>query len=103
MYEYLFTDHGKLMIAGFLGSVIAVSLDWTGFLSAIRRVLVGTITAIYTFELALPITKMFLGFFSVSKEPSVALSGFLMGVIGVVFVETILLAGKKFSKRFKDE
>lgn len=100
--EYFTTDQGRLAIASFFGSAIAVALDWNGVKPAIRRLVVGTITAMYTFELALPITKMFLGFFSAPQEPSIALSGFLMGTLGVVFVETLLLAAKKFGGRFRE-
>ena len=102
IWDYITTDNGRLYIAGFFGSVVAAALDYTGVIPAIRRIIVGTIIAVYTYELALPLTRLFLGLFDVPKEPSVALSGFLSGVIGVVFVETLLLAGKRFSKRFTE-
>ena len=102
LYEYLFTDYGRLIIASFLGAVLSAAMDYTGIWLFCRRILVGTIVAVHTYELAVPLTRFFLGLFDAPKEPSIALSGFLMGVMGVIFVETIILAGKKFRKKFDD-
>lgn len=96
------SENSKLIIAGLFGSAVAVSLDWTGVIPSTRRFLTGGIIAYFAHDLAVPITNMFLGSFGNSIENSVALSGFLMGVVGVVFIETLLLAGKKFKRKFID-
>lgn len=100
-WELVLTDHGRLVLAGLFGSAIAVVMDWTGFIPAIRRLVVGSVVSYFTYELAVPVTKAFLGVFGAPTEPSISLSGFLMGVCGVVFVESLMLAGKKFRGRFE--
>lgn len=98
--EWLYSESGRILIASAIGSAIAVLLDWTGsHFDKIKKFFVGTIIGAYTYELALPITKFFIGSF-VDKEPSIALSGFLMGYLGIVFVETLKIGIKKLRDKF---
>lgn len=96
--EWLYSESGRILIASAIGSAIAVLLDWTGS-HKIKKFFVGTIIGAYTYELALPITKFLIGSF-VDKEPSIALSGFLMGYLGIVFVETLKIGIKKLRDKF---
>lgn len=101
VWELLFTEHGRLVLASIFGSAVAVALDWTGIVPAIRRFVTGSIIGYFCYELAVPLTNLFLGVFSTNKDPSIALSGFLMGVMGVVFIETLLLGIKKIGGKIK--
>lgn len=101
IYELVFTDHGRLVISGLFGSAVAAALDYGGIPATIRRLIVGAISAVFLHELAVPVTKLFLGLLGAPEEPSIALSGFLMGVVGVSFIEGLLLASHTFRDKFK--
>ncbi|QPC87155.1 hypothetical protein GA830_10675 [Mesorhizobium sp. NBSH29] len=92
MLEWLAQGKGELLTAGFLGSVVAAAMEWTGVFPAVRKILVGTISAVYLSPLGLPFLEWVLNGISVPRESAAGMSGFLMGVTGIVVIEIILKA-----------
>ena len=90
--DWLSHGKGELLSAGFLGSVVAAAMEWNGVLPALRKIVVGTICALYLSPVALPLLSWALGNLQVPDESAAGLSGFLMGVTGIIVIEIILKA-----------
>lgn len=92
IWDWLSQGKGELLTAGFLGSVVSAAMEWTGTLPAIRKIVVGTICAVYLSPLALPLLSWILAGINVPPESAAGMSGFLTGVTGIVIIEIILKA-----------
>lgn len=90
--DWLQSDKGSLLIAGLAGSAVSAAMEWTGILPAIRKIVIGTLCAMYLSPLAVPLLGWVLGGLQVPTENAAGVSGFLMGVIGIVVIEIILKA-----------
>jgi len=94
IFDWFQTDKGSLLVAGLAGSAVSAAMEWTGFLPAIRKIVVGTLSALYLSPLAVPFLTWILGGLSVPPENASGVGGFLMGVVGIVVIEIILKAFK---------
>ena len=90
--DWLSTEKGQLLQAGLAGSAVAAAMEWTGFMPAMRKIVVGTLCALYLSPLAVPILGWALGIANVPIENAAGVSGFLMGVSGIIVIEIILKA-----------
>lgn len=78
------TAVGKLAIAGALGGVVrwlTLKEKWT---DGLVSVVVGAITSVYVGPAAFPLLKPLIDFAGVEHEAAVGLSGFLIGVGGIL-------------------
>lgn len=87
MNHKLFPDDvsGALALAGFLGSIVSAVFDWKGWVATARKVTVGSICALYIGPAAAPMAAKI--------APSVnalTLSGFVVGLCGLLVVEIIV-------------
>lgn len=85
-----FGSKAELALAGMAGAAVSSAAEWNGFLSAIRRIIIGTLCAMWLSPLGIPLLKLILGGLDVPKDNAAGVSGFLMGVLGIVFIEFIL-------------
>ncbi|WP_159953059.1 hypothetical protein [Rhizobium sp. 18065] len=92
IWDFLFTAKGEMALAGIAGSAVSVVMEWTGFLSGIRRLFVGAVTAYFLAPVGLPMFKWALGQIDVPVEQSAGVGGFILGIGGVIIVEIILKA-----------
>lgn len=90
--DWLSSATGELFKAGLAGSAVAAAMEWTGFLPAIRKIVVGTLCALYLSPLAVPLLEWVLGTIQVPRDQAAGVSGFLMGVLGIIVIEIILKA-----------
>lgn len=93
-WEWLQSGKAELILAGLAGSAVSAAMEWTGVLPAVRKILVGTLCAMYLSPLAVPLLGWVLGGLQVPTENSAGVSGFLMGIVGIVVIEIILKAFK---------
>lgn len=93
-FGFLPGDWKTLLTAGVAGSAVSAAMEWTGMLPAIRKMVVGTLCALYLSPLAVPVLTWALNGLSVPSAAvrSTGLSGFLMGVVGIVVIEIIMKA-----------
>ena len=92
--EWLASPSGQLGIAGLVGSAVAAAMEWGGFVSASRRLFVGTASAVFLGPLAIPMLEWALSGINVPKDNAAGMGGFLMGVVGIVAIEIIMKAFK---------
>lgn len=92
--EWWQSDKASLVLAGLAGSAVSAAMEWTGVLPAVRKIVVGTLSAIYLSPLSTPFLGWVLDGISVQPENAPSMSGFLMGVVGIVVIEIILKAFK---------
>lgn len=97
-YEWLWGESGVLLRAGVAGSAVSVVMEWNGWNSAIRKFIIGAISSYYLSPLAIPLISHVLGFISVPDRNAPSLSGFIMGVVGVIVIESFLNAFRMWSK-----
>lgn len=90
--EWIAGEKGQLLQAGLAGSAVSAAMEWTGFLPSIRKIVVGTLCALYLSPLAVPILGWALGIAQVPEENAAGVSGFLMGVTGIIVIEIVLKA-----------
>lgn len=90
--EWFQGESGKLLTAGLSGSAVSVAMEWTGVLPAIRKIVVGSLCAMYLSPLSIPMLEWGLGAINVPTENGATLGGFLMGVVGIVVIEIIVKA-----------
>lgn len=81
-----------LLTAGLAGSAVSAAMEWTGVIPAIRKFVVGTLAALYLSPLAVPLLAWVLDGLQVPPENASGMSGFLMGIVGIVVIEIILKA-----------
>lgn len=93
-WEWLAGDKGQLLVAGTAGAVVSSIMEWTGVLPALRKIAVGATTAYFLSPLAVPFLGWLLDGISVPTENAAGMSGFLMGVLGIVVIETIYRAAQ---------
>lgn len=89
---WLETASGELATAGLAGAAVSAAMEWTGFLPAVRKIVVGTLCAMYLSPLAIPLLSIVLGAIDVPLEKTAGTSGFLMGVLGIVVIEILFKA-----------
>lgn len=90
--EWFQGESGKLLTAGLAGSAVSVAMEWTGWMPALRKIVVGSLCAMYLSPLAIPMLEWALGVINVPTENGATLGGFLMGVVGIVIIEIIVKA-----------
>ena len=90
--EWFQTAKGELLAAGLAGSSVAAVMEWEGILPAIRRLAVGVTTSFYLGPVGIPLFSWVFGKASIPIEQSTTVSGFIIGVGGVVIIEIILKA-----------
>lgn len=91
-WDWLASTKGELLLAGLAGAVVSAVTEWNGWRLATRKVVVGVICALYLWPLALPLLGWALGALHIPQENAVSLSGFVMGMIGIIVIEIILKA-----------
>lgn len=77
-------------VAGLAGAVVVSLVDWRGPTQLLRMMIVGSISAVYLGDIAVPMVSAAIGVFSISPDKAVNLSGFLMGGLGIAFWEFII-------------
>jgi hypothetical protein len=92
IYEWLQSARGELLTAGALGAVVSVAMEYTGVLPAIRKIAVGSISALYLAPLAVPLLSSALGAISIPTENAAGVAGFLVGIGNIIIIEIILKA-----------
>lgn len=90
--DWLQGESGKLLLAGLAGSAVSAAMEWTGVLPACRKIVVGSLCAMYLSPLAVPLLEWTLGAIKVPEENGATLGGFLMGVVGIIVIEIIIKA-----------
>lgn len=88
--SWMQTATGELATAGLAGAAVSAAMEWSGFLPAVRKIIVGTLCALYLSPLAIPLLSLVLGGLNVPPEKTAGMSGFLMGVLGIVVIEILL-------------
>lgn len=96
---------GQVALAGLFGAVVNALFEWQGWLATWRKIFIGTVSAYFLGPLGIPILQWLLGKFDVPLQSSASVGGFIMGLIGVFFVETLLIAIKEKKRALleKDE
>lgn len=92
VWDWLQGDKGSLLAAGFMGSVVSAAMEWNGVLPSLRKIIVGTLSAYHLAPLAVPMLSWILDGIHVPPDKADGISGFLMGVVGIVVIEIILKA-----------
>lgn len=92
LWEWWQSGKADLLTAGLAGSAVSAAMEWTGILPAIRKIVIGTLAALYLSPLAVPMLGWILDGLHVPDENTTGLSGFLMGIVGIVVIEIILKA-----------
>ncbi|QJD54336.1 hypothetical protein [Aminobacter phage Erebus] len=93
-WEWFASEKGELLTAATAGGIVSAAMDWTGFLPAVRKIVVGTISAYYLSPLAIPYVGWALDGISVPQDKALGMSGFIMGVLGIVVIDTIMRAAQ---------
>jgi len=88
--SHILGDKAELATAGLAGSTVSAAVDWRGVAAAMRRIVVGTLCAMFLSPLGLPLLRWLLSGAKIPVENAAGMSGFLMGVLGVVFIEYLL-------------
>lgn len=94
LLEWLGGDKGQLLTAGTAGAAVSAMMEWTGFLPAVRKIVVGAIAAYYISPLAAPFIGWLLDGISVPTENASGMSGFITGVLGIIIIETLTRAAQ---------
>lgn len=90
LWSWLQSAKGELFQAGFAGAMVSAAMEWTGILPAVRKIVVGTLCAMYLSPITAPVFAWAFGGLSIPQENAVGVSGFLMGVVGIIFIEIVL-------------
>lgn len=93
-WEWLASEKGELLTAATAGGVVSAAMDWTGFIPAVRKIVVGAISAYFLSPLAIPFVGWILDGISVPEDKALGMSGFIMGVIGIVVIDTLIRAAQ---------
>lgn len=94
-WDWFSSTRGEIAVAGLAGAAVSVAMEWTGWWSGIRKMMVGSLTAFFTAPLGVPLIQWSLGHVvTIPVEHSASAGGFIMGVGGVVIAEIILAAWK---------
>lgn len=83
-------ETAQLGVAGIAGAIAASLTEWNGFVELIRKVVVGALCAIYLSDLAVPLLGFLLPQIGIDADASVKLGGFIMGIVGIIFIEFII-------------
>ena len=86
------SESAQLALAGASGAIVAALTEWGGFIALARTVVVGALCAIYLSDLAVPLLAALLPVIKLKEASSVTLSGFIMGIVGIIFIELIIYA-----------
>lgn len=84
----------ELIVSGLAGSIVAAVTKWDGWTATLRKLIVGTIAAMYLSPLAAPIIRAGFGVIDVPKEGADGVSGFVVGMCGIVIIEVMMNAVK---------
>lgn len=88
------SEKGELLVAATAGGIVSAAMDWNGILPATQKLVVGAISAYFLSPLAIPFLGWILEGLSVPEDKVLGMSGFIMGVIGIVVIETIKKAAQ---------
>jgi uncharacterized membrane protein YeaQ/YmgE (transglycosylase-associated protein family) len=91
-WEWMTGDDGARALAGLAGASVSAALDWNGLLPTTRKVFIGFVSAYYLGPAGAPIVEWAMS--GLKMEPSPTASGFLMGLVGMTFLEIIVKAFK---------
>lgn len=86
----ILSSKAEVGLAGFAGGLVATLVDWRGVLFGFRCITVGVLCAMWLTPLGVPLLKFILTTIQVDTDKAQGMSGFLMGVLGIVFIEFIL-------------
>lgn len=93
VWEWLQSAKGELAVSGVAGAAVSAITEWEGTLSAVRRLVVGAITAFFLGPaLGIPLFSWIFVEMKVPDEHATSVGGFLTGVGGVIIIEIILKA-----------
>lgn len=93
-WEWLGSEKGELITAATAGGIVSAAMDWTGFIPAARKIVVGAISAYFLSPLAIPFVGWILDGISVPEDKALGMSGFIMGVLGIVVIDTLIRAAQ---------
>jgi len=89
-WEWLDTARGEMAIAGIAGSAVAVIMEWEGWISSSRRFFVGAVSAFFLGPVGVPLVSWLFPKINVPVDHAVSVGGFVMGICGIVIIETLL-------------
>lgn len=89
-WEWLQSSRGELLTAGVAGAAVSAVMDWNSWLSAARRLFVGSLTAFFMGPAGIPVFEWTFGKINIPIEQSTSVGGFVMGVGGIVIVEIMM-------------
>lgn len=84
------SETAQLGVAGVAGAIAAALTKWNGFVELVRKVVVGALCAIYLSDLAVPLFKWALPIIGIEASASIKLSGFIMGIVGIIIIDFII-------------
>ena len=90
IFSALRGETAQLGVAGVAGAIAASLTEWNGFVELIRKIIVGALCAIYLSDLAVPLLAFLLPAIGIEEGASVRLGGFIMGIVGIIFIEFII-------------
>lgn len=94
---------GQVAMAGLFGAVVNAILEWQGWVATARKIFVGTVSAYFMGPLGIPVLQWLLGKFDVPPTSSASVGGFIMGLVGVLLAETILIAIKEKKRALQEK
>lgn len=90
LLEWWQSTKGDLFVSGIAGSVVSAVMEWEGVMPAIRRFIVGFLTAYHLGPAGIPIFAWVFGKVEIPVEQATSVAGFITGIGGIVIVEIIL-------------
>lgn len=99
--DWMTGEKGQLIQAGLAGSAVAAAVEWTGIMPSIRKIIVGSLCALYLAPISVPMFNWALGMGGIPVENAAGMSGFLMGVGGIIVIEIVLKAFRFRRDNFK--
>lgn len=101
IFDWLTGEKGQLLQSGLAGSAVAAAVEWTGIMPSLRKIIVGSLCALYLSPIAVPMLSWALGMGGIPIENAAGVSGFLMGVGGIIVIEIVLKAFRFRRDNFK--
>lgn len=90
--EWAFGQSGQIAIAGLAGAAVNAALEWNGVRVAFRKIFVGSTSAFFLGPIGLPVMQWAFGKIDVPPESAASVGGFVMGLVGLFFVEVLIAA-----------
>lgn len=88
--DWLAQGKGELLTAGVVGAAVSAAVEWTGVWNTVRKLIVGAGCAVYLAPMGVSLISWVLDGVNVPTTNAAGMSGFLMGIGGIVVVEIIL-------------